>query len=173
MFYDIWRSDNTWLVLTFVVSTPLSSWPHVVTLVTQLFIGFNAVDVVVIYFCTLAAHSSIMQVLTQSILSVIRTSVHPYPRSGVNLTHAGFETYKVFMYMFGAFVGLINYVPVEMYWKWYLSNRSTHRRWLSNVVGWFHGLVVVPASIIVVFGPSFSPMLGLFITQTVRYPFYQ
>ncbi|KAJ7906465.1 hypothetical protein B0H13DRAFT_1619348, partial [Mycena leptocephala] len=77
----------------------------------------------------------------------LRAATDPNPRSAVNRTHAGWQAYYLFMYLFGFFLGCANIVVCAcvIYYAW-------HCAWI---------LVFLPVAVILGIGPFFSPLIGI------------
>ena len=95
--------------------------------------------------------------LTQDIYACI----HPNPRIAVNITHSGWNGYKVMMFMFGFAWGCVN---LAVFWGYFCTGFAfgSGRQTIFTI------FIVAPIAVVLILGPFFSPWVALPLAQKVR-----
>jgi hypothetical protein len=92
----------------------------------------------------------------------IHASIHPNPRTAVNITHSGWTGYVTMMFIFGFCWGIVNLIVFWAYFYPSFGFGSSHRNQnLSTMRMLFNMFIMVPVATVMILGPFFSPWVAL------------
>ncbi|KAJ7189997.1 hypothetical protein GGX14DRAFT_607415 [Mycena pura] len=101
----------------------------------------------------------------------IGSATNPNPRTAVNRSHAGWQVYFLFLYLFGFLWGCVNIVV----WIWYFQSTARKpvvksRLGISSTLlpyarGFARYFILLPISVVMGLGPFFAPVAGVRIAQ--------